>query len=297
MINLTKLFYDIRIKSKPFYELARYDKPIGFLLLMWPCLWSYAAASSFIDKPLDLFYVILFIFGSIVMRGAGCTWNDYLDKHYDAKVERTKNRPLAANKISENKALIFLFIQLVIGFLILIQFNKLTILIGIFSIIPITIYPLMKRITWWPQLFLGITFNWGALLGWTAMTNNISIYSIVLYIGCVFWTIGYDTIYAHQDKIDDDFLGLKSSAIFLGENSKIAISIFYLVFFISISFLSLTLESINGWLNYIILTLVGIHLARQIYLLDINDPSICHSIFKSNNSIGFIVFFLFFIAA
>lgn len=297
MINLTKLFYDIRIKSKPFYELARYDKSIGFLLLMWPCLWSYAAASSFIDKPLDLFYVILFIIGSIVMRGAGCTWNDYLDKHYDAKVERTKNRPLAANKISENKALIFLFIQLVIGFLILIQFNKLTILIGIFSIIPITIYPLMKRITWWPQLFLGITFNWGALLGWTAMTNNISIYSIVLYIGCVFWTIGYDTIYAHQDKIDDDFLGLKSSAIFLGENSKIAISIFYLVFFISISFLSLTLESINGWLNYIILTLVGIHLARQIYLLDINDPSICHSIFKSNNSIGFIVFFLFFIAA
>ncbi len=297
MINLTKLFYDIRIKSKPFYELARYDKPIGFLLLMWPCLWSYAAASSFIDKPLDLFYVILFIIGSIVMRGAGCTWNDYLDKHYDAKVERTKNRPLAANKISENKALIFLFIQLVIGFLILIQFNKLTILIGVFSIIPITIYPLMKRITWWPQLFLGITFNWGALLGWTAMTNNISIYSIVLYIGCVFWTIGYDTIYAHQDKIDDDFLGLKSSAVFLGENSKIAISIFYLVFFISISFLSLTLGSINGWLNYIILTLVGIHLARQIYLLDINDPSICYSIFKSNNSIGFIVFFLFFIAA
>tara|TARA_B110000037_G_C17051329_1_gene477875 strand:- start:937 stop:1404 length:468 start_codon:yes stop_codon:yes gene_type:complete len=155
----------------------------------------------------------------------------------------------------------------------------------------------MKRITWWPQLFLGITFNWGALLGWTAMTNNISIYSIVLYIGCVFWTIGYDTIYAHQDKIDDDFLGLKSSAVFLGENSKIAISIFYLVFFISISFLSLTLGSINGWLNYIILTLVGIHLARQIYLLDINDPSICYSIFKSNNSIGFIVFFLFFIAA
>ena len=297
MINLTKLFYDIRIKSKPFYELARYDKPIGFLLLMWPCLWSYAAASSFIDKPLDLFYVILFIIGSIVMRGAGCTWNDYLDKHYDAKVERTKNRPLAANKISENKALIFLFIQLVIGFLILIQFNKLTILIGVFSIIPITIYPLTKRITWWPQLFLGITFNWGALLGWTAMTNNISIYSIVLYIGCVFWTIGYDTIYAHQDKIDDDFLGLKSSAVFLGENSKIAISIFYLVFFISISFLSLTLGSINGWLNYIILTLVGIHLARQIYLLDINDPSICYSIFKSNNSIGFIVFFLFFIAA
>lgn len=297
MINLTKLFYDIRIKSKPFYELARYDKPIGFLLLMWPCLWSYAAASHFIDKPLDLFHVILFIIGSIIMRGAGCTWNDYLDKHYDAKVERTKNRPLAANKISENKALIFLFIQLVIGFLILIQFNKLTILIGVFSIIPITIYPLMKRITWWPQLFLGITFNWGALLGWTAMTNNISIYSIVLYIGCVFWTIGYDTIYAHQDKIDDDFLGLKSSAVFLGENSKIAISIFYLVFFISISFLSLTLGSINGWLNYIILTLVGIHLARQIYLLDINDPGICHSIFKSNNSIGFIVFFLFFIAA
>ena len=153
----------------------------------------------------------------------------------------------------------------------------------------------MKRITWWPQIFLGLTFNWGAIIGWTAMTNSISIYSIILYVGCVFWTIGYDTIYAHQDKVDDNFLGLKSSAIFLGEKSKLAISIFYLIFFISISFLLIALNPINIWLSSSVLSFTGIHLIRQIYLLDINDPSICFTIFKSNNTIGVFVFFLFFL--
>ena len=295
MINLMKLFYNFKIKTKPFYELARYDKPIGFKLLMWPCLWSYTAASVFSNQPLEIKYIILFIIGSVIMRGAGCTWNDFLDKEYDAKVERTKNRPLASNKISTSVVLGFLLIQLGIGLLILLQFNSLTILIGVSSIIPIVIYPFMKRITWWPQIFLGLTFNWGAIIGWTAMTNSISIYSIILYVGCVFWTIGYDTIYAHQDKVDDNFLGLKSSAIFLGEKSKLAISIFYLIFFISISFLLVALNPLNIWVSSSILSFTGIHLIRQIYLLDINDPSICFTIFKSNNTIVVFVFFLFFL--
>ena len=294
MINLTNLFYNFRIKIKPFYELARYNKPIGFKLLMWPCLWSYLAATFFSNKSLEIEYIIFFIIGSIIMRGAGCTWNDFLDQKYDSKVERTKDRPLASNNISSKAALFFLFFQLVAGFLILIQFNSLTIFIGILSIIPIVIYPLMKRITWWPQIFLGLTFNWGAIIGWTAVTGSFSIYCIALYLGCIFWTVGYDTIYAHQDKIDDEFLGLKSSAIFLGKKSKPAISIFYLIFFISISFLLISLDPMNKWLSYSLLAIIGFHLIRQIYLLDIDNPEICHSIFKSNNSIGLLVFFLFF---
>jgi len=294
MINLTNLFYNFRIKIKPFYELARYDRPIGFKLLMWPCLWSYLAATFFSNKSLEIEYIIFFIIGSIIMRGAGCTWNDFLDQKYDSKVERTKDRPLASNNISSKAALFFLFFQLVAGFLILIQFNSLTIFIGILSIIPIVIYPLMKRITWWPQIFLGLTFNWGAIIGWTAVTGSFSIYCIALYLGCIFWTVGYDTIYAHQDKIDDEFLGLKSSAIFLGKKSKPAISIFYLIFFISISFLLISLDPMNRWLSFSLLAIIGFHLIRQIYLLDIDNPEICHSIFKSNNSIGLLVFFLFF---
>ena len=295
MINLTNLFYNFRIKIKPFYELARYDKPIGFKLLMWPCLWSYLAATFFSNKSLEIEYIIFFIIGSIIMRGAGCTWNDFLDQKYDSKVERTKDRPLASNNISSKAALFFLFFQLVAGFLILIQFNSLTIFIGILSIIPIVIYPLMKRITWWPQIFLGLTFNWGAIIGWTAVTGSFSIYCIALYLGCIFWTVGYDTIYAHQDKIDDEFLGLKSSAIFLGKKSKPAISIFYSIFFISISFLLISLDPMNRWLSFSLLAIIGFHLIRQIYLLDIDNPEICHSIFKSNNSIGLLVFFLFFL--
>ena len=294
MINLTNLFYNFRIKIKPFYELARYDKPIGFKLLMWPCLWSYLAATFFSNKSLEIEYIIFFIIGSIIMRGAGCTWNDFLDQKYDSKVERTKDRPLASNNISSKAALFFLFFQLVAGFLILIQFNSLTIFIGILSIIPIVIYPLMKRITWWPQIFLGLTFNWGAIIGWTAVTGSFSIYCIALYLGCIFWTVGYDTIYAHQDNIDDEFLGLKSSAIFLGKKSKPAISIFYSIFFISISFLLISLDPMNRWLSFSLLAIIGFHLIRQIYLLDIDNPEICHSIFKSNNSIGLLVFFLFF---
>ncbi len=206
-------------KIQPFVQLARYDKPIGFMLLFWPCIWSLLLYSLHVGELVPISFFILFFIGSIIMRGAGCTWNDFLDKDYDKSVKRTKDRPLASSKIKITTAIFFLIIQLFVGLLILIQFNKLTIIFGCLSLIPVFIYPLMKRITWWPQVFLGITFNWGALLGWMSVSNNFSsVYPLFLYIACIFWTIGYDTIYAHQDKDDDLLLNLKSSAIKLGEN-------------------------------------------------------------------------------
>ena len=202
---LKKSLYE---RIQPWAELARYDKPIGFMLLFWPCVWSLLLYGMISNTIPPLSYFLLFFIGSILMRGAGCTWNDFLDKDFDKNVDRTKNRPLASGKISTKHAIIFLIFQLILGLIILLQFNALTILLGCLSLAPIFIYPLMKRITWWPQLFLGITFNWGALLGWLSLSNNLSYYPFVLYLSCIFWTVGYDTIYAHQDRDDDIVLGL-----------------------------------------------------------------------------------------
>ena len=275
------------------YQLARYDKPIGFLLLLWPCLWSYTYGSIIFSYEIEIKNIIYFVLGSILMRGAGCTWNDLLDKKYDAKVKRTKDRPLAANTVSINSAIIFLFLQLFFSLLILMQFNYLTIFIGFLSIVPIIIYPFMKRVTWWPQLFLGLTFNWGAILGWTSITNEISYHCIILYIGCIFWTIGYDTIYAHQDKVDDNFLGLKSTAIFFGDKTKYALSIFYIIFVIVFIFIVNMIGMENLLQNFFFLFIICLHLLSQIFFLNINDPDNCLKIFKSNNSLGLIIFLLF----
>ena len=226
------------------------------------------------------------------MRGAGCTWNDLLDKKYDAKVKRTQNRPLASNKISSVNAIIFLIFQLFLSLLILIQFNNITIIIGLLSIIPIIIYPLMKRITWWPQVFLGITFNWGAIMGWTAATGEITYHCMIMYIGCIFWTIGYDTIYAHQDKIDDNFLGLKSTAILFGSKTKFALSIFYLIFISSILIIINIIEIKSFLINSLFIFFIFAHLFSQIFFLNIDNPDNCLKIFKSNNSLGVIIFML-----
>ena len=279
-------------KIQPFIQLARYDKPVGFMLLFWPCMWSLLLHSLYIGELAPISFLILFFIGSIIMRGAGCTWNDFLDKDYDKNVKRTKDRPLASNKIKKTTAIIFLLLQLFIGLIILIQFNKLTIIFGSLALIPVFIYPLMKRITWWPQVFLGITFNWGALLGWMSVSNNFSsIYPILLYIACIFWTIGYDTIYAHQDKDDDLLLNLKSSAIKLGENTKYAIVIFYLIFFIIFAVILLNLS--NSLIVHIAILSLLVHLIFQIIYLDTSDSERCLQIFKSNNLLGFqISFFL-----
>ena len=276
----------------PFIKLARYDRPVGFMLLFWPCMWSLLLYSLYIDQPVPISFFVLFFIGSIIMRGAGCTWNDFLDKEYDKNVTRTKDRPLASNKIKTINAIVFLVIQLFIGLLILVQFNKLTIIIGSLALIPVFIYPLMKRVTWWPQIFLGITFNWGALLGWLSLSNDFSsIYPILLYLACIFWTVGYDTIYAHQDKDDDIVLNLKSSAIKLGENTKNALLIFYAIFFIIFAVILFSLS--NSIIIHLAILSLLIHLVFQIIYLDINNSDRCLKIFKSNNLLGLqISFFL-----
>jgi len=279
-------------KIQPFVQLARYDKPIGFMLLFWPCIWSLLLYSLHVGELVPISFFILFFIGSIIMRGAGCTWNDFLDKDYDKSVKRTKDRPLASSKIKITAAIFFLIIQLFVGLLILIQFNKLTIIFGCLSLIPVFIYPFMKRITWWPQAFLGITFNWGALLGWMSVSNNFSsVYPLFLYIACIFWTIGYDTIYAHQDKDDDLLLNLKSSAIKLGENTKYAMLIFYSIFFIIFAVILLNLS--NSLIIHIAILSLLVHLVSQIIYLDIDNSERCLKIFKSNNLLGIqISFFL-----
>ena len=279
-------------KIQPFVQLARYDKPIGFMLLFWPCIWSLLLYSLHVGELVPISFFILFFIGSIIMRGAGCTWNDFLDKDYDKSVKRTKDRPLASSKIKITTAIFFLIIQFFVGLLILIQFNKLTIIFGCLSLIPVFIYPLMKRITWWPQVFLGITFNWGALLGWMSVSNNFSsVYPLFLYIACIFWTIGYDTIYAHQDKDDDLLLNLKSSAIKLGENTKYAMLIFYSIFFIIFAVILLNLS--NSLIIHIAILSLLVHLVSQIIYLDIDNSERCLKIFKSNNLLGIqISFFL-----
>ena len=292
MFDLNKNYNYLAKAIKPLYQLARLDKPIGFLLLMWPCLWSYVYGSIIFSHNIEIKYIIYFILGSVLMRGAGCTWNDLLDRKYDSKVKRTKDRPLASNKISLANAAIFLVFQLLLSLLILIQFNKLTIIVGLLSIIPIIIYPLMKRITWWPQLFLGITFNWGAIMGWTAITGELSYHCIILYFGCIFWTIGYDTIYAHQDKIDDNFLGLKSTAILFGSKTKFALYFFYLIFITTLIITINIIEIKNLYINSLFLFFIFIHLFSQIFFLNIDSPDNCLKIFKSNNSLGIIIFML-----
>ena len=279
-------------KITPFIQLARYDKPVGFMLLFWPCMWSLLLYSLYIEQFAPISFFILFFIGSIIMRGAGCTWNDFLDKEYDKNVIRTKDRPLASNKIKTINAMVFLLVQLLIGLLILIQFNKLTIIFGCLALIPVFIYPLMKRITWWPQVFLGITFNWGALLGWLSLSNDFSsIYPIMLYLACIFWTVGYDTIYAHQDKDDDFVLNLKSSAIKLGQNTKYALLIFYAIFFVIFAVMLLSLS--NSLIIHLAILSLLIHLVSQIIYLDIDNSDRCLKIFKSNNLLGLqISFFL-----
>ena len=274
---------------KPFYQLARLDKPIGFFLLMWPCLWSYTYGLTIFSYDMEIKYIIYFILGSILMRGAGCTWNDLLDRKYDAKVKRTKDRPLASNKISPASAIIFLIFQLLISLLILIQFNKLTIIVGLLSIIPIIIYPLMKRITWWPQLFLGITFNYGLILGWTSITSEINLVPIVFYVGAIFWTLGYDTIYGFQDIKDDEIIGLKSTSIKFKNSPINFLLLCYTVLIIIL--ISVGLMMNFKYLYFLFLGLPILHLIFfQIKQLNIKDPEKCLKIFKSNNFFGFLVY-------
>ena len=215
---------------KIFIELTRLNKPIGFMLLFWPCSWGLAYSYSF-DQKTDLFvlYLILFFFGAVLMRSAGCIFNDIIDKDFDKQVKRTKKRPLASNKISVRQAFMYVVILCLLAFLILIQFNSKTIILGLGSMLLAFSYPFMKRFTYWPQLFLGLTFNWGLIMAWTAMNNQISFEILLFYVSAIFWTLGYDTIYGTQDMSDDEIIGLKSTSIKFKNHIKLFISISYLL--------------------------------------------------------------------
>ncbi|MDA0305072.1 MAG: 4-hydroxybenzoate octaprenyltransferase [Proteobacteria bacterium] len=271
--------------AKPYLRLARADRPIGTWLLLLPCWWGLALATP--TWP-DWQVMILFAVGSIVMRGAGCTVNDIADRNFDARVARTATRPIASGKISVAKAVLFLGLQLLLGLAVLVQFNMFSIILGISSLALVAAYPFMKRITYWPQLFLGLTFNWGALVGWSVVTGSLAAPALALYGAGIFWTLGYDTIYAHQDKEDDALIGVKSTALKFGAATKPWLAGFYTItlgLLISAGWLAGL-----GWPFYAALGLAALHLAWQTQNVDITEPKDCLSKFKSNRDFGLMVF-------
>ena len=271
-------------------ELTRLNKPIGFMLLFWPCLWGLTLSYNF-DLTLNvfIFYVLLFFSGSVLMRSAGCIVNDISDKNFDKLVERTKNRPIASGKISIKLAIIYTIILCVIAFLVLINFNKFTILMALISIPLAFTYPLMKRFTYWPQLFLGITFNYGLVLAWISIKNDISLIPIIFYLGAIFWTLGYDTIYGYQDIKDDEIIGAKSTSIKFKNNPKKFILICYLTFIASLILIGLLMKFNLFYFLFLIIPIFQL-IFFQIYKLNVNEPMSCLTKFKSNNFIGLIVF-------
>ena len=269
---------------RPYLRLARLDRPIGTWLLLLPCWWGAALATP--AWP-DATMFVLFTIGAVVMRGAGCTVNDLADRKFDARVARTATRPIASGQISVLKAFVFLALQLLLGLSILLQFNAFTVALGVSSLLLIVFYPFMKRITYWPQLFLGFTFNWGALLGWAAVKGELSAPAFVLYGAGIFWTLGYDTIYAHQDKKDDVLIGVKSTALKFGDGTKP-----WLVGFYSITVILLAATGLLAnlaWPFYSGLTLAALHLAWQIKSVDIANSKNCLHRFKSNRDFGLIL--------
>ena len=272
----------------PYLKLARADRPIGIWLLLFPCWWSFALSGGAQNSLQNLWYLLLFFIGAVVMRAAGCVYNDILDRDIDAQVERTKLRPIPSGQVTVKQALIFMLFCCFAGLLVLLQFNMFTIILGMGSLAIVAVYPLMKRITYWPQFVLGLAFSWGALMGWACIKEEVSLAPIFMYAAVVCWTIGYDTIYAHQDKEDDALLGLKSTALRFGERTPYWLSLFY---GFTIGFLFLAGIFAEASIYYYIGLLVAVaHLIWQILSLDINDGAKCLAIFKSNRDLGFIVF-------
>jgi 4-hydroxybenzoate polyprenyl transferase len=273
-----------------FIELTRLKRPIGFMLLFWPCLWGLTLVYDFQSSLFNyFFYSVLFLSGSILMRSAGCIVNDIADKNFDKKVERTKRRPIASGKVSVKLASAYAIILCGIAFLILINFNKLTILMALISMPLAFTYPLMKRITYWPQLFLGITFNYGLVLAWISITNEFSIIPIIFYIGAIFWTLGYDTIYGFQDIKDDEIIGVKSTSIKFKDDPKKFLFISYCIFVISLLLIGILMSFKYYYFLFMIFPILHL-LVFQIKKLNTNLPFDCLNKFKSNNFLGIIIF-------
>ncbi len=272
---------------RPYARLARLDRPIGAWLLLFPCWWSIALASPDPLSWASLRLFALFGVGALVMRGAGCTYNDICDKDFDARVERTRDRPLPSGEVSVRAAVVFLSGQLALGLLILLSLNRFAIFVGVASLVLVFTYPLMKRVTFWPQLVLGLTFNWGAFLGWAAVRGDLGWAPALLYAGGIFWTLGYDTIYAHQDRRDDPGAGVKSSARALGLGSKPWLMLFYIV--------AACLLAVAGraagmaWPFFAILAIGAAQLAWQVAAVDIDAPKDCLAKFRSNRLFGWLM--------
>jgi 4-hydroxybenzoate polyprenyltransferase len=275
--------------SRPYLRLARFDRPIGSWLLLIPCLWSAALACATAHDVSRLpMTLVLFFVGAFVMRGAGCTWNDITDRDLDAKVERTRSRPIPAGQVGVKQALVFLVAQALIGLVVLLQFNRFAIATGIASLVIVAAYPFMKRITWWPQIVLGLAFSWGALMGFAVILGRIGLPALVLYAGSIAWVIAYDTIYAHQDTEDDALIGVKSTARLFGAQTHRALIFFYGLATVLIgTALWLCGTGVVGWIG---LAVFACHLSWQIARLDISNPALCLRIFKSNRYAGLLLF-------
>jgi 4-hydroxybenzoate polyprenyltransferase len=274
---------------RPYLRLVRFDRPIGAWLLLFPCWWSQALAELSVGRAHpSLWYLALFFAGAFLMRGAGCTYNDIVDRDYDAGVARTAARPIPSGQVSVAEARMFLAVLCLAGLVILLQFNLFTILLGASSLLLVAIYPFLKRVTYWPQLVLGLTFKWGALVGWAAVTGSLALAPLALYAGSVLWTIGYDTIYAHQDKEDDLAIGLKSTALKFGDATPRWLVAFYAG--------AVLLWGLAGGLAgahlafFVALALAGLQLAWQVVTLDVDDAGNCLARFKSNRLVGWLLF-------
>jgi len=280
-------------KFQIFVQLTRLNQPIGFLLLFWPCAWGLTLGYYFnSDTNLYLKYIILFFLGSVLMRSAGCIFNDIIDRDLDKKVQRTKERPIASGKISVPKASICAIVLCLVSLLILLQFNWLTIALGMSSMTLAFAYPFMKRITYWPQLFLGLTFNWGIIMGWTSITNSISIEPLMLYLAAIFWTLGYDTIYGLQDIRDDEIIGVKSTSIKFKNNVKVFVGTCYSLCVLCILILGLLMD-----IDKYLLTLSTFFILSLIYQIKIfktDNPKSCLLSFRTNNLTGLLIFLFIF---
>jgi 4-hydroxybenzoate polyprenyltransferase len=275
--------------ARPYLRLARFDRPIGSWLLLLPCWWSTALAAGISHDLASLpWTIVLFFIGAFVMRGAGCTWNDITDRDLDGRVERTRSRPIPAGQVSVRQALVFLVAQALIGLVVLLQFNRFAIGTGIASLLIVAIYPFMKRITWWPQIVLGLAFSWGALMGFAIAFARIDATAVLLYAGSISWVIGYDTIYAHQDAEDDALIGIKSTALLFGARTHRALVLFYgiAVVLIGAALVSAGVH-VAAWIG---LAVFAAHLGWQITRLKIDDPALCLRVFKSNRDAGLLLF-------
>ena len=278
----------------PYAQLARWDRPIGWQLLLWPCFWSaalaanVAAAAGTLDWRRFVIHLFLFFIGAVAMRGAGCTYNDLVDHDIDQAVARTRSRPLPSGRVTRSQAKAFMVTQALVGLVVLLQFNLFAVVLGVASLLIVAIYPFAKRFTDWPQFFLGMAFSWGALMGWAAAFGTLSLAPIALYIAAIAWTIGYDTIYAHQDKEDDALIGVRSTARLFGDKTK--------QWLIGLYGLTVVLIALSFWLAgvgivaYLGLAAAALMLAWQIRTLDIDDPEQCLALFKFNGTVGFSIF-------